>query len=240
MRILRNKKNRKAMEYYRVLFGFPSKPRVLIHWSFVSMCQSLSLNTKDKLSDILGNESRFFVTNCLLQELKSLGPDMDPVLRVCRSFPRHQCGHDPHLSSNECLSSVLGEDNNLKFYIALNDALLQSHLSKIPCIPLIKFNGNVIIISDPSPATRRLAYSKEQSKLSSKGRDLPIQEPVAADQEGEEKKKRKRRGPPQPNPLSCLPPKKKSNVEGKTSRVRTRTRDSKAEPSSIENDSNDD
>ena len=62
-----------------------------------------------------------------------------------------------------CIRSYIGKRNNTKYFVATQDKFLRSMLRKVPGVPLIFFDQNMILIDKLSSAS--LAASERREKL---------------------------------------------------------------------------
>merc|ERR1712060_721916 len=122
-----------------------------------------------------------------------------------------KCGHLDPVSACQCIREQIGNNNERKFMVATQDMELARGLRGIPGVPILRLNGPVPFLEEPSNVTRKLADTCETKKLVPSAWEqekLPaLHERVLKSVESAQKpqKKRKSKGV---NPLSCLKPKK--------------------------------
>ncbi|KAL0226562.1 hypothetical protein P9112_013886 [Eukaryota sp. TZLM1-RC] len=217
MRLQRNKKIRKVLNFYQVHFGLRPKYRVLVDSSFILHCDQCNFSLHSKLKDALGDQFKVFVSSCTLSVLTATSRSS------LKPFSSVSCNHTPSLPCGECVTSLTSH----KFFIATQDRDVLKTINSHPGIPSLSFHGPVIMVNEPSLTSKNVAQKSEDAKLTV---DVPKEE---LDEPGQ--KKRKRRGPKQPNPLSCLPPKKKKNGEGQKSQGKARVRSRKVKEVTVNN-----
>ncbi|KAL0248658.1 hypothetical protein GEMRC1_003892 [Eukaryota sp. GEM-RC1] len=211
MRIQRNKKNRKIATFYRIHFKIQPKYKVLVDGTVTKHCLEANIDLKQVFKDLLGDDTKFYMSPCVLSELISFGPSFTQIAATYKEFSSIKCKHTPAKPPLECFDSLLNVPHN-HYILATQDSHLINHCNRFAGVPIISVKGMVPMFLEPSPASKAVVNQKEVDKLK------PI--PTEVDQPIDVTTTRKRRGPRQPNPLSCLPPKKKS--KGDNTRVRSR------------------
>lgn len=151
-------------------------------------------------------------TQCVVAEIRALGPDFAGTAIAVRRLEMRRCPHTGKpVDAATCLSEIIGQDNKHRYCVATQDGNLRKKFRQVPGTPLILISKNVMVLEHLSSATEKKIKEMEQAKtvpvefekkvLKAEGLDI---EP----EKGEEpvKKKRKKK---QPNPLSVKKPKKK-------------------------------
>ena len=196
----------------------------LVDGNFCHAALENKLHIKNQLPKMLGAGCKELVTPCVLEELKSLGDNFRGALLIAKRFEVRSCGHRGRLkAAHECLSSLVGHDNNPNHYIvATQDLNLRKQLRLCPAVPLMYVQYNVIVMESPSEASKLVAKNIDQIKLVPKKHEqrfidhLKTQqaEPMTENLSSSITKKtftRKRKAK-SPNPLSIL---KKKNCLSK-------------------------
>jgi U3 small nucleolar RNA-associated protein 23 len=174
----------------------------------------MNSNLENSLAKILGGNVRIFTTSCIYKELKSL--KLFHLLENYKNYELKFCSHknNTQVSGAECIKSIIGTENKLKFGVATQDKELRRELANVPGVPLIYTNRSVYILEPPSSSSLEFLEKREAEKYSS---HLSVQDSVVENSVVRKKKK-------QPNPLSVkkkvLKPSEKS-VE-KSARKRKR------------------
>eukprot|EP00919_Chromeraceae_sp_WS-2016_P065655 GHVR01155214.1.p1 GENE.GHVR01155214.1~~GHVR01155214.1.p1 ORF type:complete len:327 (-),score=15.71 GHVR01155214.1:150-1130(-) len=119
MKVLRNKKFRRTMRFYRVNFGLHEPFRVLIDGPFIQACLKHRIHIKEQLPLIFGGKCTPMVTNCVLNELRKLGPGLSGAALIAKGFYRLKCGHD-HEGSQ---SSMKHDHSSLQIDVLEGDSL---------------------------------------------------------------------------------------------------------------------
>ena len=101
--------------------------------------------------------------------------------------------------------------------IATQDVKLRNKLRKLPGLPILFLNRNVVVMDTPSEASKLAAKRAQASEGTLSKSDRAAMRALLgadADAAGPAKPgKKKRRGPKGPNPLSCLPKKPRARAE---------------------------
>jgi len=163
------------------------------------------------LQETVVGKTRIMTTNCVLNELRTLGEDFVGAALAAKRLEKRRCSHGGNpVNAAECIKEIIGETNQFNYCVATQDLQLRDYLRRIPGIPLIYINRSVMILEPPSPATtnkvKEIEYKKTvptsyETNIIKNNTDTPEEVPKA----------KKRKGPKQPNPLSCK--KKKVNPQ---------------------------
>ena len=170
------------------------------------------MQIKEQLGKYLQGETKILTTPCNVIELESLGPKFYGPCLIMKQFPVHQCGHSKkRLGGSSCvLSMVKDKEQEKRYIVATQDRELTNSLREIGGIPVLYLHESVPVLEGPSKESLAIAEkgdvkdaklsSQEKKVLKEAKKDFGIEDSIVT------KKRRKRKGP---NPLSCLPPKKK-------------------------------
>jgi U3 small nucleolar RNA-associated protein 23 len=219
MKLKRAKSNKKAMNIYKKIFNFRLPFQILLDGNFFKEASKMNSNLDISLAKILGGNVKIFTTSCIYKELKSL--KLYHLLDNYKNYELKFCSHknNTEISGSECIKSIIGEENKLKFAVATQDKQLRRELSKTPGVPLIYINRSVYILEPCSASSMEFLEKKEVEKLSKNVEQTCQNSSV---QEKLQKKKRK-----EPNPLSVKKKEKRldqqeSTLDKKTIRKRRR------------------
>lgn len=255
MRVRRQKNHRRVLRFFRMAFGVQDPYHVLVDGTFISHALHHKIHIKEQLPKLLGGRATTMVTGCVMAELRKLGSRALGAAIIAKGYYRVKCGHDDKpISAAACCLEQIGKRNERHFLVATQDQELAQALRQVPGVPLIRLNGQVPHIEEPSAASRGVADTGERQKLQPSAWEKPK---LTELQEKEKKAKvlaefpKKRKGPKGANPLSCLSSKKKVKAarakilaaeaaaaqaaaerEGKKKRVRTRRGRGEAAPDS--------
>ncbi|XP_955322.1 uncharacterized protein TA18665 [Theileria annulata] len=86
MKISKNKRNKKIVEFYKTLNNLIEPFKVLIDGSFVFAALKNRIRIKQLLSEALGYNITPVTTNCILNELKDMGEDLSGAVTVIKHF----------------------------------------------------------------------------------------------------------------------------------------------------------
>ncbi|GAX85470.1 hypothetical protein CEUSTIGMA_g12886.t1 [Chlamydomonas eustigma] len=94
MRQKKHKKTARAVAFYKVNYNLHEPFKVLLDGNFIHATVSSNLANLDKhLATLLGGRCKPFVTPCIMQELRSLGPEFKDTVKVAKNLQLHYCGH---------------------------------------------------------------------------------------------------------------------------------------------------
>jgi len=145
------------MAFFKMNYGFYPPYTVLVDPQFMEACHQKKVNIERMLPKILNGKVRICVTSCIKNIINNEGIDI-PKLSI------HKCGHQTHLSAEECLLAVI--EDNPKFCIAVQDEGLRKKLGKIPGIPLIYLTNNIVMLEPPSGASKHEIEEESRSHIS--------------------------------------------------------------------------
>lgn len=212
MRVKRNKNHRRILRFYRLAFGIQEPYRVIVDVTFLTHALQNKFHVKEQLPKMLEARATPVVTGCVMAELRSLGDRAVGASIIARGFYRVQCGHDKAVGAKQCICEQVGEKNDRNFLVATQDLELTKALRLVPGVPLIRLDGPVPRVEDPSARSRGQHKEADVAKLQVSDwekKKLPVLvEREAKAKEAAAAPPRKRKGPKGANPLSCRKKKK--------------------------------
>lgn len=109
MRRKKHKSTRRIVGFYRLNHGFREPFKVLLDGNFIHASVQSNMNDlKDHISRLLGGKVKPYTTQCVMHELRALGPDYKATSRAAREYELHKCGHEEAISAADCLLAQLG------------------------------------------------------------------------------------------------------------------------------------
>jgi U3 small nucleolar RNA-associated protein 23 len=232
MRVQRHKASRKALAFFRLIFGIHPPYRVLLDGNFLATALRLRMEWArllPKLLHVVPALAHLHVTQCVMGELEALGEPAAEALALARTLPLLKCrakhGHPDACTAAECARRLVGGANEGKWLVATQDGELRAELRRVPGVPLLLISTNVLILEPPSARSREAAEASEAGKSAlSKAEAAAVKAavkggggvaaagggaPAAAGGGGggggapaQKAQRRKRKGPSEPNPLS--------------------------------------
>ena len=208
MKLKRRKHCNKYLSFYQNKFKIHQPYQLIIDLTFCQAALQNRVQIKEQLKQYLDGEINLFVTSCTLAEGKELGTMVHGAMVVAENFEIRKCNHEKPVTAVQCISSLMKKGNKHGLFIATQDPELRDKLRKIPGVPLLHVNHNVIVLEKPSAASVSASECEESKRLISKHEQEVLkqlkktEEPVRV--------KRKRKGPKEPNPLSV---KKKKKID---------------------------
>lgn len=215
MKVKRQKNHRRTLRFFRLAFGVQEPYHVLVDGTFILHALRHRIHIKEQLPKLLGGRATPMVTGCVCAELRRLGDKGLGAAIIAKGYYRVKCSHEEPIGAAECISSQVGKHNKRRFLVASQDAELCGALRVVPGVPLLRLNGQVPAVEEPSAESRSAAARGEANKkLPSKWETPKL--PVLREREAERAAAaeaaavpKKRKGPKGPNPLSCRKPKKR-------------------------------
>ncbi|GFH30694.1 uncharacterized protein HaLaN_29590, partial [Haematococcus lacustris] len=124
MRRKKHKHTRRAVQFYKLSFGFHEPYKVLVDGNFIHATQSSNLtDLHDHIARLLGGRVKLYVTRCMTRELEDLGvevkeashyalpgvPGTMQALAAARGFNLHKCEHGRgECSAAACIQEQIG------------------------------------------------------------------------------------------------------------------------------------
>mmetsp|Transcript_58305 Transcript_58305/g.181113 ORF Transcript_58305/g.181113 Transcript_58305/m.181113 type:complete len:323 (+) Transcript_58305:40-1008(+) len=218
MRVKRQKNYRRITRFYRLAFDIQEPYHVLVDGTFLTHALQNKIHVKDQLPKMLNGRVTPMVTPCVLAELRSLGERALGAAIIAKGYYRVKCGHEEAIGAAECIKEQIGERNDRKFMLASQDPQLIREMRQVPGMPLLRLNGQVPLLEDPSDASKEVASAGEKKKLKPSDWEkprLPVLKAMEAKAAEVASKPRKQKGPKGPNPLSCLKSKAAKDAKAK-------------------------
>ncbi|CAL1150749.1 unnamed protein product [Cladocopium goreaui] len=211
MRVKRNKNHRRILRFFRLTFGVQEPYHVLVDGTFLTHALQQRIYVKEQLPKMLEGRTTPMVTNCVLEELRSLGDRALGAAIIAKGYYRLKCGHEDPIVASKCIAQQIGQQNERRLLVATQDPELLQTLRDVPGVPLIRLHGPVPQLEEPSKTSQKRKASLETQKVRAAEWEKPklpklkakeIQAKALAEQP---KKVRKKKGA---NPLSCKKSKK--------------------------------
>lgn len=201
------------MRFYRMAFNIQEPYHVVVDGTFICHALGEKIHIKEQLPKILDARATPCVTECIVNELRRLKSHRaGGAAIIAKGYYKIKCGHEHPVSAAECVAEQIGESNDRHFVVATQDRDLMVKLRAVPGVPVLRIDGPVPRLEEPSFASRGQATTIEKRKKEvydwekSKLPELKAKEVAAAERAAQPQRKRKVKGV---NPLSCL--KKKGN-----------------------------
>ena len=162
---------KKTINFYRFVFKFDSPYKVIIDGNFASMALNKKFELKSSLEKLLDEKVILIIPSCIFKEVQSLESKIPGLLRLLSQYKIEQCNHNP-MNPTNCIRDYIGKKNNSKYFVATQDNFLRVQLRKVPGVPLIFFEQNMLLMDKPSRisivASERRENLKEDPKQKEK------------------------------------------------------------------------
>ncbi|KAJ7280503.1 hypothetical protein O6H91_Y371600 [Diphasiastrum complanatum] len=175
MKVLKQKRFRKTVRFYKACFAFREPFKVLCDGNFLHFTLSQRLGSlQDALPSLLGAATKAFVTRCIIAELKQLGESFSGTLLAARRLEIAKCNHEPFKSASDCLGAMVGDNNPEHFFIATQDAELRKRFCKVYGVALIFAKKNSLFLEPPSEWQQKFSRLSEAERMHVKEQELKI------------------------------------------------------------------
>ena len=159
----KNKWFKKTINFYRYVFKFESPFKVIIDGNFVAIALKKKFDLKEALSKALDENVHIVIPSCVFRELQSIEDKIPGITQIISQYKIEECKHNTMEPVN-CIRSYIGKRNMDKYFVATQDKFLRSMLRKIPGVPLIFFDQNMILIDKLSGASLEASERREGLK----------------------------------------------------------------------------
>ena len=225
MKVKRQKTVKKYINLFKNSFGIFEPYQVLVDGTFCQAALQNKINIKEQLPKYLDAEIQLLTTECVLNELECLGGALYGALVIAKRFKTRKCGHREHIPATDCVSHLVGEANEKRYFVATQDKQLRNALRKIPGVPLLYINYNCIVMEKPSFVCVRKAKEVQTARTEPTDHEREKLERLKASElEKPEIIRRKRKRPKGPNPLSCKKKKTKHDSSNAIHKLSSRKR----------------
>ena len=162
---------KKTLNFYRFIFKFDSPYKVIIDGNFAAMALNKKFEMKTSLEKLLDEKVILVIPSCIFKEVQSIESKISGLLKLLSQYKIEQCKHNLMTPTN-CIRDYIGKKNNSKYFVATQDNFLRVQLRKIPGVPLIFFEQNMLLMDKPSrisiEASERRENLKEDPKKTEK------------------------------------------------------------------------
>ena len=214
MKIKRQKRVQRILDFYKHNFGHHPPYQMLIDGTFTKACLDNKINIKEQMPKYIGQEVKLLTTKCAILEAEMLGPAVFGATIILKQFAIHKCGHDEKSPkpAMKCLKSMLQEKNPQRYFIVTQDFDMRAKVRKVPGTPVLYLHHKALTLEKPSEKSDQSVASTTEQKLGISEYQANMIAHLKKDAgilEDENSKKRRRKKKGGPNPLSCLKKKKK-------------------------------
>ncbi|GAB1599851.1 rRNA-processing protein UTP23 homolog, partial [Argonauta hians] len=205
MKILREKKVKKILAFYKNYFKFRTPYQVLVDGTFCLAALNSHLDINEDISRYFHSEIRLFTTSCVIAEAHNLEKLFPGLLQQLRNCQVCSCGHKKKaMSVADCLKSMVDNRNKCHYIIGTQDKKIQDVLRKIAGVAII-FIDRTICIEQPSNVSQLVkaeGFDGEKMEMNYEENVLNLLKEKILDKKPrvELKKKKLKKGA---NPLSC-------------------------------------
>lgn len=212
MKIIRNKRVKKILAFYRNYFEFRTPYQVLIDGTFSLAALNFHIKLDEQVAKLFEAEVKLCTTSCIISESEALKKILPGPLQILHRCHVSKCHHkNKPVSATECLLSMVKSNNSRHYIVATQDKNLQKSLHEIPGVPVM-FIDRTLCLESPSEASRRVELYGSAALQAGQPLDYEqvtlklLKKKILGKKPKIEIKKRKRaKGP---NPLSCKKKKK--------------------------------
>ena len=159
----KNKWTKKTINFYRYVFKFNPPFKIIIDGNFISISLKKKFDIKTSLEKFLNEKVRLIIPSCIFKELQLIEDKIPGILKLISQYKIEECNHN-QLDPITCIRNYIGKKNHDKYFVATQDDFLRKQLRKIPGVPLIFFDQNMLLIDKLSPSSLEASEKRENLK----------------------------------------------------------------------------
>ena len=154
---------KKTVNYYRYVFKFDSPFKVILDGNIIAVSLKKKFDLKSKLESLLDEKINIIITSCVFKEIQEIDKNIPGLLSLVSTYKIEKCSHNL-LNPINCIQNYIGKKNKNKYFVATQDKFLRSQLRKIPGVPLIFFDQNMLLIEKLSRISIEASERRESLK----------------------------------------------------------------------------
>ena len=154
---------KKTLNFYKYIFKFDSPFKIIIDGNFAAMALNKKFEMKSSLEKLLGEKVNLIIPSCIFKEVQSIESKIPGLLKLLSQYKIEECKHGL-LSPTNCIRDYIGNKNQFKYFVATQDNFLRIQLRKIPGVPLIFFEQNMLLMDKPSKISIESSERRENLK----------------------------------------------------------------------------
>lgn len=159
----KNKWTKKTINFYRYVFKFNPPFKIIIDGNFISISLKKKFDIKTSLEKFLNEKVRLIIPSCIFKELQLIEDKIPGILKLISQYKIEECNHN-QIDPITCIRNYIGKKNRDKYFVATQDDFLRKQLRKIPGVPLIFFDQNMLLIDKLSPSSLEASEKRENLK----------------------------------------------------------------------------
>jgi U3 small nucleolar RNA-associated protein 23 len=209
MRISKNRRGRKFMNFYRSAYGIRAPFRVLLDGTALQTAANLAVDLKTELPKVLGGPVNLFVTRAVVAELRTLGKEFKLATSMAKRMDKLSGGTSQAGGARASVLECVGAAG-ARLCVLTEDAKLQELLVQRRGVPVMRFTRQGAIKLE-APAERSASSAPPApAGAPSAGAVRPKAEGDAPEDAAGQPPLRKKRRHKEPNPLSRKKKQKKA------------------------------
>ena len=154
---------KKTLNFYKYIFKFESPFKIIIDGNFAATALNKKFEMKTSLEKLLDEKVTLIIPSCIFKEVQSIESKIPGLLKLLSQYKIEECKHNL-LTPTNCIRDYIGKKNNSKYFVATQDNFLRVQLRKIPGVPLIFFEQNMLLMDKPSKISVEASERRENLK----------------------------------------------------------------------------
>ncbi|XP_037077782.1 rRNA-processing protein UTP23 homolog [Pollicipes pollicipes] len=165
MKIQRQKKLKKRLEFFKNNFGFNTPYSLIVDGTFCFAALSHKVNIREQIPKILEDNVKILTTPCIVTETEKMGPALYGAFTIVKQFAHHQCGHDVAVNGAKCVRSMVKGGNKSKYAVATQDQALRAQLRTMPGVPILYLHNSAPTLEKPPEVSTERAGRREADRV---------------------------------------------------------------------------
>lgn len=153
---MKGKTSKRLATLYKTAFRMAPPYKFMADGNFLYKCIQSQVSIQNKLDKYIGGAVHIVVTNCVLEELRSLGSKAKQAYELAQTFRKEKCAHSETLSPDLCIQSHVGQKNKGSFFVGTQDYGLKRWLADVGRVGVFTFFENKLGMERPSRRTHEI------------------------------------------------------------------------------------
>jgi len=165
MKIQRQKKLKRRLDFFKTNFSFQTPYTLLVDGTFCFTALAHKVNIREQIPKVLEDNVKILTTPCIVTETEKMGPAVYGAFTIIKQFGHHQCGHKKPLNGAKCVRSLVKRGNKSKFLVATADKQLRSQLRTLPGVPILYLHNSAPTLEKPAEVSTARADRAEAARV---------------------------------------------------------------------------
>lgn len=215
MKVKRNKRNRKFLQFYATSYGIKPPYKVVLDGLYLQAALEGKVKISEQIPKLLQapGETSIMVTKCSIHDLKQKGDFYRGAVMIGSGLKYARCNHEGVIEPGQCLKLLIQGGNPDRLIMGAQEVGLRHFVRDTPGVPLLFIQGQVPILEPPAGSDKKHVLEERSARTHLSTEEQKQLDALKPPQPEKLHKRKKIKGP---NPLSV---KKKKTVAPLTKKV---------------------